>query len=801
MLNFKKKTSVESGLISYSSIFTIEHFEPMVTYKIKPDYTVNNLNNDTLVHSLACLYQAPRERLRIKEYKLLPPQKVYFDIIFRHRRVNFYFTVHADYEDLIVGKMRTIWNKADISRTPQYNVNAFNRKKTEICEMVLKDYNFKSLSTDKSNLYPLTNMMGITKILKEGEQVRINIAIEPTKRQNWVSVASDEFKSYKKGKVRDNEMSTKEKAVKLGFKGLEAGTQLYIEYNMLLFESIVGIIMPEKEEEEKFKFELNLDNTESTKRQNELYGLTPATTYKMTAETFKTRVTIMSESNDKNRAKLNMLAVANNYKDINADNELVCRPLMKVEQDRLFEEITHFNVHTSKMCMLSDKEIAKLIQLPQKDLQNEYKIERIDTREVNIPKELQGGKVRIAYAGLLGQRILTTWCENINVMALSKLFVGPQNAGKTTALKRTVKDCHKAGYSNIVIDFIESCETAREVAEVIPDNEKVVIKLGTKDIIPALAYNEVTRLITEDMDSWERVRLANLLAEQVEYLINAVTDISTGELTAPMLRYLHSACMVTFIRPGAKIADVFDVLRRWDKRNEVIRYAKYSKCFNEDDDIFFDLNELHKRENKTEKIIGTREDLIIGVTNRITILQKNPYLKAMLRAEIDEKQDFTRYIEEGKSVFIEIPQYLFPSAMVRDILTTFFISRIWLTVQMRENNHDARLCNVIFDEVHQVPTTARFLSNHVTEFRRHRLGLIMTCHYLKQLKDLLGALKSSGVSYVLIAGTEKENLELLKEEIVPFSIEEGLNLKPHTSLNVINYGNQYAKFIGELPKY
>ena len=162
--------------------------------------------------------------------------------------------------------------------------------------------------------------------------------------------------------------------------------------------------------------------------------------------------------------------------------------------------------------------------------------------------------------------------------------------------------------------------------------------------------------------------------------------------------------------------------------------------------------------------------------------------------------NITKLIEEGKSIFIHIPQTKFPNQNTRDILTTFFISRIWLAVQLRENNKDARLCNVIFDEVHQVPTTARFLSNHITEFRRHRLGLILSCHYLKQMKELLIALKSSGASYVLIAGTEKENLESLREEITPFTIEERMKLKPHTSINVVNFGNQYAKFIASLPK-
>ena len=53
----------------------------------------------------------------------------------------------------------------------------------------------------------------------------------------------------------------------------------------------------------------------------------------------------------------------------------------------------------------------------------------------------------------------------------------------------------------------------------------------------------------------------------------------------------------------------------------------------------------------------------------------------------------------------------------------------------------------------------------------------------------------------MIAGTEKENLESLKEEITPFTIQDGLDLKPHTSINVINYGNRYAKFIAKLPEY
>lgn len=770
--------------------------DPFTIYKIVPDYNLTNNNNIALVNVFSSIYKTPRQRFSFnKGYEL--PNQVYFDIVFKKKQANFYISVKEEYEELIKNKMDTIWNNAEISKVDDIDKVSF--KNTEVCELILKDYNFKSLSVSRGDLYPLTNMMGILKMLNEEETVRINIAIEPTKRSNWVDIAKDEYKQYESGKIVNNDGNKKDELIKLGFTGAEAIVNLYIEMRLLLLESVLGIISSDKEED-KININLKIDSLEEIKKANKYSGLSSETNYKMISEVFKVRISILSSSLDNSRAKLNMLSVANSYKDLNSDNSLVVKLLSKKEQENLFNDVMENYIKPSKHCILSDKEVSKLIQLPQKDLQNEYKIQSIDTREIDIPEQLKDGLVRIGIAEKQGKKITTYWSKDKNVMALAKVFIGPQNSGKTTAVKRTVKDCYKAGYSNIVIDFIENCQTSKEIEEVIDTKDKIILELENKDYIPALAYNEVSNLITENMDSWDRINYANLISEQVEYLINAITDTGTGELTAPMIRYLHAASMITFIKPGATINDVFLVLRRWDKRNEAIRYAKYSGCFEKDDDIFYDLEELHERD-KEGKIIGTRENLIIGILNRIVILQKNPFIKAMLGAEINKDDNLTKWIEEGKSIFIHIPQTKFPNQNTRDILTTFFISRIWLAVQLRENNKDARLCNVIFDEVHQVPTTARFLSNHITEFRRHRLGLILSCHYLKQMRELLIALKSSGASYVLIAGTEKENLETLREEILPFTIEEGMKLKPHTSINVVNYGNQYAKFITSLPKF
>lgn len=770
------------------------------TYQIVPDYNLSNKSNLSLVNDIASIYKPFKKRIKWKKKGIELNKQVVFDILLSKKNAEFFLSMDEELEGLLEGKMHTVWDKASISKVDKTALNTFQHE-VQVGELILRDYTFKSLSINQQDLYPMTAILGVIKNLKEDEKIRVVTVIEPLARVDWISIVKDELDSLKKGRVVDNTISTNEKLVNMGINTLQAALDLYIDFRLTLIDSVFGIVNLHERESKKQDIRLRLEDIDILK--DSFYikeRLSPETVYKQTSDAFKIKIIIVSESKTLERARMNMIALSNAYKTISHDNELILKELSTKQKEVILHELKHNAVTMNKKCILSDKEVAKLLNLPQKTLQQEYGISNIDTREVQLPVQLQAGQVRIGIAGYRGKEVTATFATDKNIMALPKVIVGPQNAGKTTMLKRIVKDYYNAGYSNIIIDFIEDCETAKEVSAVIPTKDKVIIRLGERDFIPALAFNEVSKRITEDMDQWEKVHLANLIAEQVEQLINTVTDSATGYLTAPMLRYLHAASMVTFIRPFATVQEVFQVLRDYKSRNEAIRYAKYSKCFAENDEIFSDLEELHKRDAQGKKIIGTREDLIIGITNRITILKKNPYMKAMLMAEIDQTQDFERYIREGKSIFIMIPQNRFPNEMIRDVLTTYFLSRLWVTVQLRKDNKNSRLCNVIFDEVAQVPTTARFLAEHITELRRHRLGILTTAHYLKQFKELLTAFKSAGSSYMLLAGTEKENLEILKEEIAPFTIEEGLKLKQHTTLNIINYGSEYAKFIARQPK-
>ena len=725
---------------------------------------------------------------------MLETTKFYFDIELTKNQTSFYLTIPQNLEDIIINKAKTIWDKANIHE--ENLASNIKEETTELAELVLKDFNFKSLSTDKGDLYPLSNIMAITKVLNDEETIRVSICFEPLKRTNWISKSHDEFKQFKRGKRVDREINKTEQLIKLGVKSAETLLNYYTEYQMLIFEAVLGTVIPDNDEEKKQIININLNNEGTIL--NKADGVNTHTNYKRSADAFMTRILILSDSKDKQRRKSAILMVSNAFKDLSGDNELI----MRFCDHKYVKEILKRNFDGSNECILCDREVAKLIQLPQVTLQTLYNIENIDTREVELPTETLTGKIRVADVRLNSKNktVTTYFSEDVKKVSFTNVVIGPEGCGKTTQIKRIAKECSWNGYSNILIDFVEDNKLAKEVMEGIDHEKTIILRIGDKGFIPALAYNEVSKLITEDLDDWMKIHYASMIAEQVEYLVNSITSTVTGELSDAMVRLLNAACRIVFVKPNSTIGDVFDVLLRHDKRLKAVEYAK--NIYDKDSNLFYELDSINEYDKTGKKITGTKmtNRSLEGVLSRFTQLTKVPFLEAMLKAKIDTEQDLNKWIQEGKSVFIMVPQNLFPNPKTRDIITTYFITRIWLAAQIREDNSNARLCNLIFDEVHQMPNTASFIAQHVNEFRRHRLGLTISCHYLAQFRELEEAMLSKRTNYLIIQGTQKDNVKKLAEEIAPFTLEDLTKLKQHEAICSINYPSGRYNFIGSLPK-
>lgn len=761
-----------------------------ITYKLIPDIKIKNSNNDSIAQAMAVCFQEPLNRITKKG--LLESIKFYFDIELTKDSTIFYLTIPRNVDNLVMNKVKTVWDKANIHEQPLEN--NFNPKTTELAELVLKYDNFRSLSTDKGDLYPLTNIMAIMKALNQNERVRISFCFEPLKRTNWMAKANDEYKQFKSGKRVDREISKHEQLMKLGVKSAEMLINGYIEFQMLIFEAVLGTVVPDNDEQKKQIINIALSNDDLAL--NKAEGIGHQSTYKQSAEAFKTSILILSDSEEPQKRKSNILMAYNSFKDLSGDNELVMRVLDKKYVMRALEH----DFGGSDDCVLCDREVAKLIQLPQVTLQKLYNLENIETQEVHLPSETTTGKIRVADVKLSSKNktVTTYFCDDFKKVSFTNVIMGPEGCGKTTQVKRIAKECSWNGYSNILIDFIEDNKLAKEVKTAIDPAKTVVLRLGDKGFIPALAYNEVSKMITEDTDAWLKIHYASMIAEQVEYLINSITSSATGELSDAMVRLLNAACRIVFVKPKSTIGDVLNVLIRHDKRIAAVEYAK--NVYNADSNLFYELDSINEYDKSSKKIIGTKTSnrSLEGVLSRFTQLTKVPFLEAMLQAEINPDDDFDKWIQEGKTVFIMIPQNLFPNPKTRDIITTYFITRIWLAAQIREDNSDARLCNLIFDEVHQMPNTASFIAEHVNEFRRHRLGLTISCHYLGQFAALEEAMLSKRTNYIICKNTQKDNIKKLQEEIAPFTLDDLSRLKLHEAICSINYVSGRYNFVGKL---
>lgn len=764
------------------------------TFKIIPDTRVKNDDNQTITQSICSTFIPPVER--VTRRGVYEKTKIYFDIELKKGGADFYLTLPDHVGDLILSKAKTTWDKANIHQ--DHLDNNFNIDDVEFGELVLKDYNFKSLNTSKNDLYPLTNLLSLTRVLNDEERVRVSICFEPLKRVDWIERNEDDYKAFKKGKRVNREVKKSEELFKRGMTLAESAVSIYLEYKLLVLETLMGMIVSDDSEDERKEPIININFPKQEGYiLNKIDGTNHNSTYKRTAESCMTRILVLSQSEDKQRSKLNLLSVANAYKDLSDDNELVLR----FPNKKYIKEVIKHNFDGSAECILCDKEMAKLIQLPQVTLQQNYGLQVIDTKEVGVPKEGTKGKIRVAEVTLSSKNKTVTmhFSDDIKKVSFTNVVMGPEGCGKTTQIKRIAKECSWNGYSNILIDFIEDNKLAKEVRSAIDPNKVATITLGERGFVPALAYNEVSKLIKGDTDNWMKIHYASMIAEQVEYLVNSITSQATGELSDGMIRLLNAACRIVFVKPGATVGDVLQVLKRHDKRLEAIDYAR--TIYGADSDLFYELDAINEYSKDKAEVTGTKigNKSLDGVLSRFTQLTKVPYLEAMLKAKIDPNDDFDKWIQEGKSIFIMIPQNLFPNPRTRDIITTYYITRIWLAAQIREDNSNSKLCNLIFDEVHQMPNTASFISEHVNEFRRHRLGLTISCHYLAQFKALEEALLSKRTNYIICQGTQKDNVKKLAEEIAPFTLDDLSKLKLHEAICSINYISGRHNFIGKLP--
>jgi rRNA processing protein Gar1 len=268
-----------------------------------------------------------------------------------------------------------------------------------------------------------------------------------------------------------------------------------------------------------------------------------------------------------------------------------------------------------------------------------------------------------------------------------------------------------------------------------------------------------------------------------------------------MDRYLESAALIVFISNGS-IRDVFGTIQ-----NHLIR-KKYIDIIPEDQrnnlqEYIDSIKELDEVDKKTGEVTGTKLQSAAGIFDRLNKLKQNPYMELMLKKDCSNNINLVEEIQKSQLICLRMPEIMFSTETEKDIYCTYWMTKIWLALQIRkwEITKDKHIkVNIIVDELYQVPHCQDFTRSKLSQMAKFSGKMIISCHYLGQIGIIRDELKAANSSYMLISGCDKDNFKELKDELSPYTVEDLMNLKRYHSLNYMKYEKGYAKFISKLPK-
>jgi hypothetical protein len=774
--------------IKISDYFNV--VKPSYVYlRLTPNNSIRNQSTHKIAKSIASIYRNLAQTIRKEDAKVIKAlgrefmfgtkysvdlnAKVAYYVYIEKKKVEFYFIIPRNYLTLIKEKISDSWS--NITAKVVADMPSFSETATKYSLAYTKE-DALSLATDRRNDDLLRSKLNVVDVMEEGDKVGVFYNFMPTSQFSWRSTYEATIRKVKRRLPVDRNKFGMSYALKTAIGVISA-----------LFDDISDVLNGGKgkgKAEDFNVFEGLMEAFNGVNKPSE------CTNKKGTATVLDTQIVVMSESTDRLRQRNNARSLAQSFETISKDNRLVPKPLRKQFK------FTDYSIAGAEVNTVGDEEAQNFIAIAGRDILERYNfIEKVETQETEVPEDLRKGYMRVGVCTYRGGKTLAYLTTDSEYKNLSLIVVGPQRSGKTTLFGNLTKDALDNGECVILFDFIENCEMSSQVASLFPKEKVLNIECDDIKKAQGLGYNEVR--ISDD--PWTQYTNAKMQTTQLLDLINSV-NTEDKRLAPKMERFLESAANVVFIN-GGSIKDVFNVLTSHNKRRDYIR--RVPKVQREYLEEYIDsLNELDEVDKKTGAIKGTRFSEIVGIVDRLSKLKHNPYMELMLQKSTEGNIDLVTEIEKNQLICIKMPEDMFNTDTERDIYTTYWISKVWLALQIRASlipKDKRKTVNLIIDELYQVQNTEEFLSAKLNRLSKFRLKPIVSCHYLDQLRHLKKELSGANASYMLLSGCDKDNFRELEANLKPFELSSLLNLPKHHSLNLIKNDKGYGRFITKLP--
>ena len=753
-----------------SDYYSIKRQE-YITFKLIPTKSSRNNTTIGIAHLINSMYRSTNKLIYKENKKLIIETrlKASYYIHISKENISFYFIIPKIFQNQFKSKFSDTWKNVDIKVVDAIPVDINSCSKYQL---YYKFDDALSLETDRRNNDLLSANLSTLEILQENEFIGV--------LYNFIPVSEKESNYFKKKSSETIQRYKNGENLKKS-KNLLDYSKITLKFLMDLINALLNCLLSVGQNNQLILYPLGKETSSSTQR-------------KLQKEILKNQTLILAHSEEKSRENQLCQSIYNSFSKIDGDNELI---YTKIKKDI---DINRYIINNVEINSTSTEECSNFISLPGAELIDQYKnITHKETKENPVPKELTKGIISLGINKCKETYQEAFLSDDINLQSLPLAILGASRSGKSTYSVNMSKNIIDNNEGLIVIDFIKNTELADDIKALTPKDRLIDIDLSNPDMIQSLCYNEFK--ITSDMTAYE---ISSISRKQTNNLLKIVNIINGDdkELSPKMRKYLGAAARIAFCFPNSCMIDVLNILQFHDIRYKYINELG-EELQNKLRDSILSLNELDEV-NKKGEVTGTKEIKIEGILDRIDLMRENIIIDEMLSKTPENNIDFVKAMEEHKVILIRMRDKDFDDDISIDILTSFFLQKIWTALKIRGTMHNLPgRVTVLIDEIFQTPCAQKILAKNFVQSAKFGLKYVLTLHYLQQLsQDAQRAMRNANASYMLISGVDENAFSSFRSDFQKegYEVEDLLNLERYHSLNLIKTKNGRSAFITKLPK-
>ena len=761
------------------SIAINEYFELVnpkyVFFKLIPHSSCKNNNSDKLAQLVNKMYLELNKRIYKEDKKIFFKTncKVSYYIYIEKNKVEFYFIIPVPYKNLFREKISDTWRNIDIKEVTE--LPKFSKNCTKY-SLEYKKEDALSLAVDKRNNDLLSSTLNVLEILESDDNDKIGIIY------NFIPSSPTILRSFKEYHREIIDKYNKNKPIDKDKKNI--WYILKVVFNFLI-NTIDGFI-----ENTQKDLQSPIQNNITFIRNKEL---SKATTKKENSLLCRSQIVILSESNNKSNQEINGRSTCESFNIIDEDNSLVPSEIKK-----------DFDILDYKYpCKTNDTSIhecSNFLQLPGRELLQHFKnIEHTKILDNPVPKCLQTGNMFIGLVNYKEQVYNAFFSTHKEFRNLERVLIGSKGSGKSYKMMKMAHNAIELGNGVVVIDIIGDCKLSKSIADKTPKDKLIRISCNKFDDIQAYVYNEIP--LNDKMSPYQIVSNAIQRTQQLQVLIDAINDDSS-KLSSRMIKFMFAAGAVVYCAKfNASLSDILECLEFHEKRHEYINRLspELSKLLEKRINKLKELDDT----DKNGKVKGTKESKIEGILDRTALLEMSSHTEVALNKTCDNNINFVDAIRDNKVILIEIPEQEFPSQMLRNIMATFYLSKVWLAKILLDKEDYQPTTELLFDEFYKCPNAQLLFEIIFAEARKYRLISTVAIHALGQLSSKCRmTLKAGGASYLLLSGADIQAYRDLHVQFEKFGYDEQVfqNLETYSALCLIkNEDENYSAFVAKFP--